>query len=147
MNISRILVFWSFILCIVSCEVKPQEIIYGQDACHFCSMMIVDRQHAAEIVTVKGKAFKYDAIECMMNDLSKWDEPEAKYLLVADYTNPDKLVDATNSYFLISEAIPSPMGKFLTAFESAGERRKILQETNGESLNWKELKEEFNIQQ
>jgi len=147
MNKSGILILLVMIPWIMSCEVKPQEIIYGQDACHFCTMLIVDRQHAAEIVTIKGKAFKYDAIECMMNDLSKWDKPEIIYLLVADYANPDKLVDATNSYFLISEAIPSPMGEFLTAFESAGERRKILQESNGESLNWKELKKEFKIKQ
>ena len=130
---------------ILSCEVKPQEINYGQDMCHFCRMTIVDSRHAAQIVTVKGKAFKYDAIECMMNDLSQWEHPEIKYLLVADYANPDKLVDATNSYFLVSEEIPSPMGEYLTAFKSDRERNKILQEIEGESLNWSELKMEFNI--
>ena len=29
-------------------------------------MTIVDRQHAAEAVTSKGKVFKFDAIECMV---------------------------------------------------------------------------------
>ena len=134
-------------ILMISCEVKPQEIAYGADACHFCRMTIVDRQHAAEIVTVKGKAFKYDAIECMMNHLNKWDEPEVKYFLVADYTTPGKLVDATLSHYLISEAIPSPMGEFLTAFESSEERGKIVKETKGKTLSWNELKKEFNVKQ
>ncbi len=131
----------------VSCEVKPQEIVYGQDACHFCRMTIVDRQHAAQLVTIKGKAFKYDAIECMLNHLNKWDQPEVKYYLVTDYTTPGQLVDATLSHYLISEAIPSPMGEFLTAFENREEREKIDKESNAKSLNWNELKREFNVKQ
>lgn len=131
----------------ISCEVKPQEIAYGEDACHFCRMTIVDRQHAAQLVTVKGKSFKYDAIECMMNHLNKWDQPEVKYFLVTDYATPGQLVDATSSHYLISEAIPSPMGEFLTAFENREEREKVVKRSKGKSLNWNELKQEFNVKQ
>ena len=53
------LVVLLFIVTIVSCDVKPQAIAYGEDACHFCRMTIVDRQHSAELVTVKGKVYKY----------------------------------------------------------------------------------------
>ena len=58
--------FLLIILILVGCKVDPNPIEYGADACHFCSMTIVDRQHAAEFVTKKGKAFKFDATECMM---------------------------------------------------------------------------------
>ncbi len=135
------------IILMISCEVKPQEIAYGEDACHFCRMTIVDRQHAAQLVTVKGKSFKYDAIECMMNHLNKWDQPEVKYFLVTDYATPGQLVDATSSHYLISEAIPSPMGEFLTAFENREEREKVVKRSKGKSLNWNELKQEFNVKQ
>ncbi len=144
---SKVGSFILFTILMISCEVKPQEITYGQDACHFCRMTIVDRQHAAQLVTVKGKVFKYDAIECMMNHLNKWNEPEVKYFLVTDYITPGKLVDATTSHYLISEAIPSPMGEFLTAFENLEERQKIVNESEGETLNWSELKKEFNVKQ
>lgn len=50
-----------------ACTPKAQSITYGADMCHFCKMNIVDVQHASEIVTKKGKVFKYDAIECMLN--------------------------------------------------------------------------------
>ncbi|MEP1095595.1 MAG: nitrous oxide reductase accessory protein NosL [Cyclobacteriaceae bacterium] len=142
-------IYYLLLLAIVwtSCEVKPQEIAYGKDGCHFCKMTIVDRQHSAQVVTVKGKAFKYDAIECMMNHLNKWDQPEVKYFLVADYSNPGSLTDATKASFLISESIPSPMGEFLTAFETKEERDQTRGEFDGTSLNWSELKTEFNVNQ
>lgn len=38
-----------------SCSIAPEPINYGQDGCHFCKMTIVDKVHAAEIVTTKGK--------------------------------------------------------------------------------------------
>ena len=43
------------LLITVSCKVEPDEIEYGKDGCHFCKMTIVDNQHAAELVTAKGK--------------------------------------------------------------------------------------------
>ena len=47
------------ITMLLACSVEPKPINYGRDACHFCKMTIVDNQHAAEIITLKGKAFKY----------------------------------------------------------------------------------------
>ncbi|GAB4230092.1 MAG: hypothetical protein Tsb0034_01860 [Ekhidna sp.] len=132
------------ILILVGCGAKPKPINYGSDACVFCKMTIVDRQHAAEIVTVKGKAFKYDAIECMMNDLAKWEGPEVAFYLTNDYTNPGDLIDATSAHYLISEDIPSPMGEFLTAFSDPGERAVYEKEITS-SLNWSELKKEFGV--
>ena len=86
-----------FLVLLSSCSVRPQEIIYGQDACHFCSMTIVDKQHGAELVTDKGKIYKFDAIECMINHLSENTYPIEHYL-VTDYNEPEKFIDAKNSY-------------------------------------------------
>jgi copper chaperone NosL len=107
-------------------------------------MTIVDKQHASQIVTIKGRSFKYDAIECMMNDLAKWEgRPETHLLLVADYDQPGTLVDATKASYLISEAIPSPMGEFLTGFQNGGSRDDTATAKGGNSLSWEELREEF----
>lgn len=133
----------SLIFFLSSCEVAPQEMNYGSDACRFCKMTIVDTQHASQLVTIKGKSFKYDAVECMLNHLAKWDQAEVKYYLVSDYSKPKKLIDATKAHYLISESIPSPMGEFLTAFSQKEKRDEILQKTKGEGLNWTSLKERF----
>lgn len=135
------------LLCIslLSCSSGPQPIRYGQDACAFCQMTIVDRTHAAQLVTETGKSFKYDAIECMMNDMKSWDHPQIESLLVADYANPGVLTNATTAAYLISQGIPSPMGKNLTAFESFHHRDQAQTEKSGRSLDWSLLEKEFGL--
>ena len=107
--------------------------------------IVGDAEHAAEIVSEKGKAFKYDAIECMMNDYSDWEEVRPKLFLVNNYLDPGKLINAKEAQFLISESIPSPMGAFLSGFNSLEELNQVDYE-NGEILNWKGLKTHFEIE-
>lgn len=128
---------WS--LTLYSCEIKPEEINYGKDFCQFCRMTIVDQQHAAQLVTQKGRAYKYDAIECMVNDLKDWERPEVELFLVADYEQPGKLIEAKNASYLISDQIPSPMGANLSAFSSTNSRDKIHQTKGGSQLEWNQL--------
>lgn len=45
----------SIVFLLASCNVAPEEIAYGKDACSFCDMTIVDKTHAAEYVTKKGR--------------------------------------------------------------------------------------------
>jgi copper chaperone NosL len=54
-------------------------------------------------------------------------------------------VDATKAHYLITEAIPSPMGEFLTAFETAIMRDKTFKELKGTPLSWSELKTKFDV--
>lgn len=126
----------------MSCSTGPKPISYGTDACTFCQMTIVDKQHAAQIVTVKGKVYKYDAIECMMNDLQEWNRPDVKHHLVNDYANPGALIEAKEAYYLISEEIPSPMGEFLTAFQRETDLL-ALRTSTGETMKWEALKTRF----
>ena len=111
-------IFLILLLFLSACAIEPQPINYGKDACHYCKMNIVDSQHAAQFVTEKGKCYKFDAIECMLNQMNEFDEAPIALHLITDYSAPGELTDATKSTYLISDAIPSPMGAFLTAFKS-----------------------------
>lgn len=122
-----------------SCQVKLQEINYGKDGCHYCKMTIVDNQHAAELVTKKGKVFKYDAIECMINDLKQRNKKSVALLFVNDYNKPGEFVKAREATFLISNKIKSPMGAFLSAFSTKKEAQKIQYEMTGDLFTWEEL--------
>ncbi|SIN81925.1 copper chaperone NosL [Algoriphagus halophilus] len=126
-------------LTLNSCDIKPEDIHYGKDFCQFCRMTIVDQQHAAQLVTQKGRAYKYDAIECMVNDLKDWERPEVELLLVADYEQPGTLIEAKKASYLISDQIPSPMGANLSAFSSTNSRDKIYQTMGGSQLDWHQL--------
>jgi copper chaperone NosL len=126
-----------------ACSVKQKPIEYGEVACHYCSMTIVDKQHAAQLVTSKGKVYNYDAIECMLNHMKDENSPSGELLLVNDYKNPGKLVDATKATYLISEGIPSPMGEYLTGFYSSKDAEESHRVHGGELYDWLELKEHF----
>ena len=138
-----ILILFLALCALTACTIEQSPIVYGKDACHFCKMNIVDKQHAAEIVTQKGKAYKYDAIECMIRDVLKRDETEIALFLITDYYNPGKLVDATKALYLISENLPSPMGANLTGFESKNKAEETQEEKSGTLYSWDELKQVF----
>ncbi len=119
---------------VFACTPSPQEIHYGEDACHSCLMTIVDERHAAELVTSKGKVFKFDAIECMVRHMKEAKGQEYAHVLVCDYEHPRTLIDADVATYLISPSIPSPMGAFLSAFstrEAATMMQKSAKEREG----------------
>jgi len=125
---------------LVSCEISPQKIEYGTDACHYCDMTIVDKQHAAQLVSTKGKAFKYDAIECMVHSLQEdMTDTEIALYLAADFNVPGQLMDATMATYLVSEQIQSPMGANLSAFENAEKAEKTKEEFTGTTYSWEEI--------
>jgi copper chaperone NosL len=133
--------FVALLLVFTSCNVGPEAINYGSDGCHFCKMTIVDKVHAAEIVTNKGKVYKFDASECMIHFMKEFDNAEIKLYLSNNYTEPEALIDATKATFLISKNIPSPMGAFLSAFKTENEAQKFQTEKGGTLYSWNQLLE------
>jgi copper chaperone NosL len=122
-----IFLLWGMAL---SCSVSPQPINYQTDQCHSCKMIISDPRFGAELVTLKGKIYKYDAIECMVTDVLKNGEDHYAYILVTDFATPGTLVDAREMQYLISEKLPSPMGGNLSA------HRSITGELSDASVQW-----------
>ncbi len=127
----------------LACSITPSKIEYGKDACHFCKMTIVEKTHASEIVTKKGKPFKYDAIECLLNDLSNRDIAKIELFLVTDYLNPTVLIDAKKATFLISAMIKSPMGANLSAFSIKKPAEKLVKVSADEIFNWEGIQKKF----
>jgi len=127
------------ILVLSACSSKPLPIEYGVDGCHFCRMTIVDKLHAAEVVTQKGKVYKFDATECMINFRDEFDISTIKLYLSNDYSEPGALIDATQATFLISKNVPSPMGGFLSAFKNKEDAVKVQEKKEGKLYSWDEL--------
>ncbi len=138
----------SLVFCLVvqSCTPRPRPINYGTDKCAYCSMSIVDRQRAAQVVTSKGKIYSFDAVECMLNYDRNYDKTPVALFLCNSFDNPGVLADATEGIYLISDNLPSPMGAFLTPFRDAAEARRIQGQKDGELYNWLSLKEHFDIE-
>jgi copper chaperone NosL len=133
----------ALLLLLFSCNVSPKQINFGSDGCHFCKMTIVDKVHAAEIVTKKGKVYMFDATECMIHFIDEFDTGEIELYLSNNYTQPEVLIDATKATFLISENIPSPMGAFLSAFKNKADAEKTQAAKGGHLYTWTELQAKF----
>jgi copper chaperone NosL len=131
------------LLVTVSCKVEPEAIEYGKDQCSFCKMNIVDQTHSAQMVTTKGKQFKFDSIECLVNYLDQNKEEKTALLLVADYGNPGEMTEAENATYLITPAIKSPMGANLSAFSAKNTAEELRQKHAGEIYTWETLKQKL----
>ncbi len=142
----HITAFTALLWLLFSCEVEPEQINYGNDVCHFCKMTIVDQQHAAQYVTKKGKQFKFDAIECMVNELSEKEIEKIGILLVSDYQDPGQMTSALDATYLISKEIKSPMGANLSAFESVQIANTTKDESGGELYTWIQLLQKFDAE-
>ena len=128
-----------------SCSVDPEPINYGKDQCDFCKMGIVDKSHAAQYVSEKGKQFKFDAIECLLREISdpSINNASLAHILVSDYNNPGTLISAKDATFIICKKIKSPMGAYLSAFSSEEEAQKVIDELGGEKYSWKTIQAKF----
>lgn len=140
MKIVTKITLMSLFIGFFSCEPKPQKIEYGVDVCHFCKMTIVDKTHAAEMVTKKGRAHKYDAIECMIRENLENDKNDIALFLVTNYTQPESLIPAETAHFLVSKEIKSPMGAYLSAFKNKEDAQKY----QGELFTWETIQQQFN---
>ena len=128
----------------ISCNTGPQAIDYGNDGCHFCKMTIVDKIHGAEFITGKGKVYKFDATECMLNYAQDLQTTATGIYYTNHYGNPTELIPSSEATYLISKELPSPMGANLTAFKEKSTAEKIQSDLGGTLYTWKELKTYLN---
>ena len=127
-----------------ACNKSPEAIDYGNDACHFCQMTIVDKIHGAELVTDKGKLFKFDSAECLLHYHKSLNNTQGYLFLTNHFENPEVLIPVSEAKFLISENLPSPMGAYLTAFRTDASIALIKEEKGGEVYDWESLKKHLN---
>jgi copper chaperone NosL len=128
-------------ICCSSCSTGPQAIQFGKDACDFCKMTIFDQRFGGEVITKKGKVYKFDDIHCISSFLKSSDSRKTDlagiYLL--DYTEPQKFVHANESFLLQSNGLHSPMGSNTAAFISETNRKQCKQQVNGTNVQWNEI--------
>lgn len=134
-EINNILFFMLLIGGISSCSKNPEPIKYGDDNCHFCEMTIVDRAFSAQAVSEKGKQFKYDAIECMVNDSHQHSTAMAVQQ-VADFSNPGSMIPIEEAIFIVNDSISSPMGANLAAVKKES---SITSDRSADIFFWNEL--------
>jgi copper chaperone NosL len=103
----------------------------------------MDPKFGGEIITKKGKAYKFDDMVCMINFLKsdQVKEVDISQRVVANFNKQNDFVDVDKVFFLVSPELKSPMAGNSAAFISGVEAEKIKTTTPGEIQRWKDLYE------
>lgn len=130
-----------FVVILTSCSKQPEPISYGEDECEFCKMMVMDKRYGAELVTDKGKIYKFDSIECLVGyiDNKKLEKNNYSSVWVGNYANPGNLINASSAIYLKNDEIRSPMGLNILAVENQEQYDSIFKEFGGKKLGWDNL--------
>jgi len=131
-------------LAVSACSVEPQPIQLGAEECSHCRMVIGEQRFTAQALNRQGRAFSFDAIECMADWAAAGEAVTADdlhSLWVADFAAPHGWIRADEATFLRSDEVRSPMGAGLTAHASAEGARSYQAELGGELLGWDEVVE------
>lgn len=126
---------------LTGCSSGPQAFAIGKDGCHFCKMTIMTEQFGAEILTQKGKVFKFDDIHCLKGFLKSTEikETDIAEILSTDFQNSGKFVPVTKATFLVSESLRSPMNSHTAGFASREAAEQASAQHKGKLVTWAEL--------
>jgi copper chaperone NosL len=130
------------VLVFSSCNSKPQPFAYGKDMCDGCKMTITDPKFGGEIITKKGKIYKFDDAHCLVHFMKQGAVKEADIAqtVVIDYENNVNFLDAKSYFFVISPQLKSPMNSNAASFTTKDAAQKKAIETKGIIKTWDELK-------
>lgn len=130
------------IFIIAACSSGPAEIHFGHDECAFCRMQISEPNFASQLRTDKGKVYKFDSIECLAALEAKGETVTTEQIAerwVPDFSNRN-WVDATSAQYLHSETLRSPMGLFLSAYETEESAKEHQRNYRGKILGYDDVK-------
>ncbi|MBP8726194.1 MAG: nitrous oxide reductase accessory protein NosL [Saprospiraceae bacterium] len=119
-----------------SCKAKPEPFIPGTDVCHMCKMGIVDLRFGAELVTEKGKVYKFDDVGCMVRMMKsgEFDNRKMAHVLVADFSQQNVLIDVGKAHFVVGQDVRSPMNFNTAAFSTQAIAQDFSAQGNGRQI-------------
>jgi copper chaperone NosL len=128
-------------LLITSCSSGPQPIKYGVDNCSHCKMKIVDQTSGAEVITSKGKVYKFDDLVCLQSYLK--DESavaiQVEEIYLTDFMGAHQLVKAENCILYKSDKLRTPMNGNIVALSKSDSLNHLLQEWGGVQIKWSDF--------
>lgn len=134
------------VLGLISCSSGPQPIKLGEESCTFCKMTISDNRFGGEIITKKGRIYKFDDTHCVLgfmksNTINNNDISDT-YLV--NFEEPHNFVNVKNAFLLKSEAFHSPMGGNIATFDEKSKMEKANTSIKGDGVvtTWDELVKE-----
>lgn len=117
-------------------SVDPEPINLNKDACASCKMSISDGHFGSEIITKKGRVYKFDDMGCMLHYISENEQGNVAAYYINDFSKENVLIDATKAWFIHHESLKSPMGGNIAAFADKADAQKIADEKQISVEDW-----------
>jgi copper chaperone NosL len=124
-----------------SCNAKPETLVLGKDNCYLCKMTVTDARFGGEIISTKGRIFKFDDIHCLVSFINSngIEKNNIKDIYLVDYSDQHELLKAENSFLYHSEQLRSPMNGNIAAFATKEKREAAAASLKGENIEWNSL--------
>ncbi|CAM3916412.1 nitrous oxide reductase accessory protein NosL [Flavobacterium cucumis] len=133
-----VLLFLSFLM--ISCgSNEPQPIKLNVDSCEFCKMTISNGKFGAELLTKKGRYYKFDDLSCMLLYAKENTNVQVQSFFVNDYAKDNTLIPAEQSFYLRGGALNSPMRGNFAAFASDKEQDNFQKQLDAKTLTWQQV--------
>lgn len=125
---------------LVSCGAnEPKPIKINSDSCEFCKMTIANGKFGAELITEKGRCYKFDDVACMVQYVNENATSPIASFYVNDYLKDNTLIPVETSFFLKGGTINSPMRGNLAAFSTADKQKEFQTKLNAEIMTWEQV--------
>jgi copper chaperone NosL len=125
-----------FSLSLSSCSAAPEPLKIGVDNCYFCKMTVSDKRFGAELITTKGKIYKFDDVHCILSYLKTNETPNIKDIYLTNFSEDHQLINVNKSLLLKSETLRSPMGGNVAAFETKDNLLLTQKDFPGTIVTW-----------
>lgn len=144
-------VFAVFVFFLSGCiSQEPAEVHLHSDECAYCKMVISDERFMSQAVSDKGKAYKFDSIECLAAfKVENEDKLDGAKFYLPNHRNPGEWVLLENANIYRSVEIHTPMG---LGFFSIPKDEVVTRITeNARKVSWQEVieitKKEWKIEE
>jgi len=126
---------------LLSCsEAKPEKAKLNVDNCDYCKMTIADEKFVAELITSKGRLYKFDDVACMQNYVKDNTSAANSNLFVTNFEQPGTFLKVENAAFVTGEVLSSPMGGNFAAFADTKAAEAFAQNNSVQTVLWKDIK-------
>ncbi len=118
---------------------EPKPIKLNSDSCDNCKMTISNGKFGAELITEKGRHYKFDDISCMVKFAKSGTTIPAKVFFVNDYLQDNTLIAADKAFYLKDGDINSPMRGNKAAFSSKQEAEQYQTKLKATPTTWGDI--------
>ncbi|HRZ32581.1 MAG TPA: nitrous oxide reductase accessory protein NosL [Flavobacterium sp.] len=132
--------FFLIMMLTVSCATKEADPIkLNIDGCEYCKMKIADGKFGAELITAKGRIYKFDDMHCMVNYHKENSSVKVQSFYIHDFNQMNVLIPAETAFYAQGGEINSPMHGNIIAVKTEDEAKNMATEFKANLTSWNEI--------